>query len=813
MFAQFFMAFGPVGGWARAARFAAFCGMSLALSVLSGCGASSAKNHSAGQGAAPATADQWLARMSEQYRKAQRYADSGTLRLTFGHGAAGEKIDETVDFSVTFERPNRLRMHCYQAIVVADGRDFRATIAELEGQVLHLPCPQQLAVETLFADPSLAQALTQIAGSPPQITLLMTDKFVEAIGEDAQPPKLLEPRTIDDRTCRGLEFQRADGRLVLWIDAQSFVLRRIEFPTDGLAQYLEQQIGQPIKGATLVADLRGAAIDPPIDAVAFEFEVPAGAKLVSRFDRRQPPIAPSALLGSKIPNFTFTGLDGESVTPSALSGKVVVIDFWATWCQPCLESLPNLQQIYERYKSNDRLAIYAVNIDQKEVTDAQVKQAFAQRKLSIPIARDTEEQAQTVFQLANIPALFILGPDGTVAHSEVGFNPNLASELPAKLDRLLAGQSIHEETLREYESRKAEFEATFGQATADDAQGTDNEQPARAVIAQASEPARHRLVKLWTAAGIDRPGNVLAIEDQSGEKLVVNDGWKRAIVLDSAGNIASRHELRIPELAVISYFRTAVDDSGRRWFAGSANTQRQMHLFDQQWSDALSYPHGDGAEISDVQLADLDGDGQPEICIAYWGDRGIEAIDLAGEVRWSAGGLENVFRLAAVGPSSGAKTLMAAHNRGTIATFDAQGARGAEITVANRFIRNVIAEDLDGDGTPELCGLAPVAQDRDVLVGLSATGEELWSYELPSGLHEQPVEMIIGGRVLDQGAGQWIVAAADGSIQLLSTDGELIDRFHCGAAVTGMSAAQIDGRPALVIATTQGLSAWRLEAR
>lgn len=801
---------------ARMVLTTALLGMALlAMATLPGCGQSSAKHAQSTAGAkaepAPTTAQQWLDRMAATYRHAKQYADSGTLQLSFAHGTAGQKVDETVDFAVTLDRPNRLRMHCYQAIVVADGKDLRATIGELDGQVLSVPCPQELVIESIFTDPSLGQALTQIAGSPPQISLLLTDKFLEAIQDGAKPPTLVDARTIDDHTCRGVELQRPEGRLLLWIDEVSYLVRRIEFPTEGLSKYLEQQLGEPITGAKLVADLRGATFDGPIDDVAFRFEVPADAKLVSQFDRRQPPLAPSVLLGKTIPDFKFTALDGTPLSRESLSGKIVVLDFWATWCQPCLEGLPNLQQVYERFKSNDKVVIYAVSIDQPDVTDGQVRSTFAQRKLSIPIARDLDQQAQTIFQVASIPNLFILGPDGTVAHNEIGFNPNLASELPEKLDKLLAGEAIHEKTLREYETRKAEFEATFGQALPADAEAEAETPPGRVEIAARSEPAGHRLTKLWTAADVNRPGNVLPFSTGDEEQLLVNDGWRRVEILDLAGHVEATRDLQIPDLSVVSFIRTAVDRDGARWYAGSASTQRQMHLFDQAWETKFSYPPEDAAEISDVQLADLDGDGNVEVCISFWGDRGIDVLDTSGKLLWQQGGLENVFRLAAVGPTDAPKTLLAAHARGTLATFDAAGKRGPEITVPKRFIRSLVAADLDGDGNNELCGLSPVAQDRDLLVGLSPAGEELWSYELPSGLHEQPVEMITAGRVVGD-THQWIVAAADGSIQLLSATGTLVDRFHYGAAVTGLAAAEIDGQPALIVGSTDGLSAWRLES-
>ena len=98
----------------------------------------------------------------------------------------------------------------------------------------------------------------------------------------------------------------------------------------------------------------------------------------------------------------------------------------------------------------------------------------------------------------------------------------------------------------------------------------------------------------------------------------------------------------------------------------------------------------------------------------------------------------------------------------------------------------------------------------EAAVGLSPSGEVLWTYDLPIGTQTNAaLEMVAAGRVLG-GAGNWVLAAADGSVHILSADGKPLDQFNVGAAISGLTVAPIDGG-ALVVATDKGIDAWRLE--
>lgn len=800
-------------GW----PFLAAASLALALVLLSagGCGQSDSSGsdgraNGSVQGYGPATAqtaEQVLRNMAAAYRHAAGYADMGRLRLRFERGDLD--VDETANFSVVMARPNKLRLQCYQATVVSDGRQLRAAIDDLEGQVLSREAPDSLELENILIDDVLVGVLTEgIAGSAPQLALLLTDDPLTAILEGGQPPRLIEPATWEDRPCYRVAVARPDGELVFWIDQQSHLLRRIDYPVEGLREQLAAE-GDVLKLA-LWAEFRGARFDDRIDDASFHFEMPGQAKLVSQFDVRSlvpPPPPPTKLLGQRIGDFEFTALDGSTVSRASLEGKIVVLDFWATWCGPCVKSLPVLNEVRQKLRGREDVVFLAVSIDESDVDDNALRETFAKLGVDVPIVRDTQRAAQQVFQIEGIPNLFVLGPDGTVQDNEVGINEQLLEQLPARLAALAAGENIFPQAQARYDERQAAYEESLNRPQSADQVG---EPILQAEIAPRSQPQALTLEPLWECREVDQPGNILVLQESDGSvRLAVIDGWKRVAEIGPDGSLIEKRDFDVPGDAVISTLRTAVDRQGERWYLGAASTQPQVHLFGEDWQRRLSYPEGREAEIADFRLMP-GADGQPHLIVGYWGKDGVEQATLSGQREWKNDTLENVFSIIDAMPKPGDRRLLCAHARGTVVELDDAGKRAGEISVGRRFIRAVTAADLDGDGVSELCGLAPGPQGSDLLVGFAADGTEKWKYDLPPGLHQQPIEMIGVARWPLGRTAWWLVAGADGSIHLLDAAGQPVDRFNYGQELTGLAATTIDGQPVLLVATAEGLTAWKV---
>lgn len=143
------------------------------------------------------------------------------------------------------------------------------------------------------------------------------------------------------------------------------------------------------------------------------------------------------LVGKPAPPFTLTTLDGKSVSLASLKGKVVLLDFWASWCGPCRKSMPHLEQTYQKYQSKG-LVVVGVNVDKESDKAKAFLAKLAQTVTpSYPLALDANAKVMGAYQVMSMPTAFLIGKDGVVKQKFVGFSDRIAGELEAELSKSL----------------------------------------------------------------------------------------------------------------------------------------------------------------------------------------------------------------------------------------------------------------------------------------------------------------------------------------------------------------------------------------
>jgi peroxiredoxin len=126
------------------------------------------------------------------------------------------------------------------------------------------------------------------------------------------------------------------------------------------------------------------------------------------------------------PDFSFTSLQGEYIALDDLKGKVVVLDFWGTWCPPCVESVPELRNLHKRYSKEASFVLIGISSDR----DEEAWKSFTDKnKMIWPQYRDENRKIQNAFNIRAYPTYIVIDHEGIVRYQSSGFGWGRAANL------------------------------------------------------------------------------------------------------------------------------------------------------------------------------------------------------------------------------------------------------------------------------------------------------------------------------------------------------------------------------------------------
>jgi len=169
---------------------------------------------------------------------------------------------------------------------------------------------------------------------------------------------------------------------------------------------------------------------------------PASTDVADAEDETGDPVAVRILENpSDVPPFTVTDLDGKSISSKDLRGKVVLVNFWATWCGPCRAEIPDLVALQDKYR--DQLVILGISED--ETGEEPVRKFAAKYNINYTVAMATPEIRAAFPNVMALPTTYVLDRDGKLAQKNVGMLN--ARETEAGM-RVLAGMKTNAQIVR-----------------------------------------------------------------------------------------------------------------------------------------------------------------------------------------------------------------------------------------------------------------------------------------------------------------------------------------------------------------------------
>lgn len=138
-------------------------------------------------------------------------------------------------------------------------------------------------------------------------------------------------------------------------------------------------------------------------------------------------------VGATPPPIDLPDLDGSPVELEELAGKVVLIDFWASWCGPCKKEMPMLQALHERHATRG-LVVIGINIDRNE---KKLESFLKHTPVTFRIVHDRRAEIASRYELSTMPSTFFVGRNGKLRHVHEGFREDHAELIERRIQTLL----------------------------------------------------------------------------------------------------------------------------------------------------------------------------------------------------------------------------------------------------------------------------------------------------------------------------------------------------------------------------------------
>ena len=144
-------------------------------------------------------------------------------------------------------------------------------------------------------------------------------------------------------------------------------------------------------------------------------------------------LASSGLTGQTAPDFALKSSNGENLRLSEFRGDVVMVNFWATWCGPCRQEMPLLDELYSRYQRVG-FSLLGVNIDDNS---SKAMDMVSELGVSFPVLFDSRKEVSKLYEVAAMPVTVLIDREGTVRFVHHGYKPGYEDKYLDQIRSLL----------------------------------------------------------------------------------------------------------------------------------------------------------------------------------------------------------------------------------------------------------------------------------------------------------------------------------------------------------------------------------------
>ena len=582
-----------------------------------------------GGAAMPAQVRTVLERARRVYGTASAYRDRAEVTFDLrGKDSNGELVEQSTTNGIEFffQRPDRFAARTDELQIICDGKSLWA-VMESVGQYIQSAAPADINMTA--QDPTLSL----LQQHRPALILLgdQGQAGVESFFRSGTTFSGAAPEARNGRPgvrIRGVTDPAMEGLgaspFSAWFSDQTGLLEEIRIDlTKTFGEMLVGAPGQDLPGtprtvdrAELLYTFSDIRVNEPMPASTFEYKPAASMRKVENFELGAPGgAAQMALIGTEAPVFEAQTLAGDDVSLEALRGKVVVLDFWATWCGPCIVTMPQVQKVAERFAGRN-VVVIGINQDRAGMEE-KVREFVSSRNLTFRQVLDFEGELGRAYRVSAIPCTVIIDAKGVIQDIDLGGHLDLEESLSDRIERVLRGERLYSD-----------------EALARFAQGVDDRQnPDPDAGPDTQPPGGPEAINAQLIADGDRTQGVSAaagarLTDVNGdgrmEYVAADYSSGGLVVLSADGVTVEKVRLRGAPRGFIAYAAPAQIAGPRGWLVAAAEGYSEapvavVRYHDSQgdlgWSFTVPAGSGNAAQVPFVEATDLDGDSRAEVVV------------------------------------------------------------------------------------------------------------------------------------------------------------------------------------------------------
>lgn len=433
--------------------------------------------------------------------------------------------------------------------------------------------------------------------------------------------------------------------------------------------------------------------------------------------------------GVEAPDLTVTRLDGTPLRLRELRGKRVVLDFWATWCGPCVQEIPHFVQLYQDF-GRDQLEIVGISDEEADTLRRFVKK----ENIPYPIGNAVDPVAP-YNQIQAYPTTFFIDRRGIIQSVAVGYH-----DLEFLREKALAPDTVGD-------PQPAPAEAPTGLRPAD--------------TVRTFKPVWNRSVPtgLTVACG-DWEGNGVPQVIVAGLGTLQRFGWE--------GDVKETRPWP-NEDSILEVGRTR---SGEARIATYSNWGKKVRVVDRAGQELWSHPSKSG--VNGAHWGDLDGDGDDELVVGHNGGGGLEALGIDGKLRWQVGGLGNVWCQAVIPARDGQPgRVFITEATGSVHLYDAVGAALERFQLDGRYCAAMTGAWMGPEEGIQVIG----ESGREFVAVADSEGEVRWRLPVKGSPGNWRTTQFVAGDLTGDGTPEWILRD-DRTLVVASPDGIELGRLE-----------------------------------